>query len=134
MQSGAADYLIKDSLSDDLLIRTVAHAIQRQTETQLRRAQEELETTMGQLKAAKRKLFEQQERMGKENRLKVLLQMASDSAHQLSQPMMSLLCNIELIRMTGNDPTQFKQRLDKIETACRRITDIVKTMQNPRHR
>ena len=85
-----------------------------------------------QLKAANRKILEQQESLIEEERLKALLQMAGASAHELNQPLMALLGNIELIRMLENDPVQIKQRLDNIEIAGRRIADIVKKIQNIR--
>jgi two-component system cell cycle response regulator len=100
--------------------------------TRRKQLEKGLKEANAQLKAANRKVLEQQESLIEEERIKVLLQMAGASAHEINQPLMALLGNIELIRMIENDPVQIKQRLDNIETAGRRIADIVKKIQNIR--
>jgi PAS domain S-box-containing protein len=100
--------------------------------TRRKQLEQGLKEANAQLKAANRKILEQQESLIEEERLKALLQMAGASAHELNQPLMALLGNIELIRMLENDPVQIKRRLDNIETAGRRIADIVKKIQNIR--
>jgi len=85
--------------------------------------------TNDQLKAANRKFLEQQKSLIKEERLKVLLQMAGATAHELNQPLMSLFGNIDLIRLTQNDPSKLTRRLDNIEAASQRIADIIRRIQ-----
>ena len=67
--------------------------------------------------------------MIKQERLKVLLQMAGALSHELNQPLMSLLGNIDLIRMTQEDPAKWLPRLDHIETAGQRMADIIRRIQ-----
>ena len=100
--------------------------------TRRKQLEQGLKEANAQLKAANRKILEQQESLIEEERLKALLQMAGASAHELNQPLMALLGNIELIRMLENDPVQIKRRLDNIETSGRRIADIVRKIQNIR--
>jgi two-component system cell cycle response regulator len=123
--SGAVDYLFKP-LEPDILKSKVGVFVD------LYKQKTVIAQANAQLKAANRRILEQQESMIEEERLKVLLQMAGASAHELNQPLMSLLGNIELIRMIEDDPTQTEQRLDNIETAGRRIADIVRKMQTIR--
>lgn len=109
-----------------------AHLITLTDITRRKQLEQGLKEANAQLKAVNRKILEQQESMIEEERLKVLLQMAGASAHELNQPLLSLLGNIELIRMIKDDSAQINQWLDNIETAGRRIADIVKKMQTIR--
>jgi two-component system cell cycle response regulator len=121
--SGAVDYLSKP-LDSDILKSKVSVFID------LYRQKSLIAQANDQLKAANRRILEQQEALVEEERLKALLQMAGASAHEMNQPLMSLLGNIELIRMVKDDPAKSEQRLKNIETAGRRIADIVRNMQS----
>jgi two-component system cell cycle response regulator len=68
-----------------------------------------------------------------EERLKVLLQMAGTTAHELSQPLMILMGNIQLMEMDGNIPAHLAGRVSKITEAANRISDTVKKIQTLRH-
>jgi two-component system cell cycle response regulator len=120
--SGAVDYLFKP-LDPDILRSKVSVFLE------LDRQKAIIAKTNDQLKAANRQILEQQKSVIKQERLKVLLQMAGALAHELNQPLMGLLGNIELIRMTGNDPAKWLLRLDHIETAGQRMADIVRRIQ-----
>jgi two-component system cell cycle response regulator len=121
--SGAVDYLTKP-LNPDILKSKVGVFVDLYRQKML------IAQANAELKAANHRILEQQETMIEEERLKVLLQMAGASAHELNQPLMSLLGNIELIRMIEDDPAQVGQRLNNIETAGQRIADIVQKMQS----
>jgi two-component system, cell cycle response regulator len=120
--SGAVDYLFKP-LDPDILKSKVRVFLE------LDRQKAIIARTNEQLKAANRKILEQQESVIKEERLKVLLQMAGATAHELNQPLMSLLGNIDLIRMNKSDPSKWLRRLDSIEAAGQRMADIVRRIQ-----
>jgi diguanylate cyclase (GGDEF)-like protein len=85
-----------------------------------------------QLKAANHQILEQQKSLIEEERLKLLLQMAGATAHELNQPLMSLLGNIELIRLKDDAPAHWRKRLDRIEADGQQLVDIVKKMQKIR--
>lgn len=51
------------------------------------------------LKEANQKIFEQQKSVIEEERLKVLLQMAGPTSHELNQPLIALLGSIEIMRL-----------------------------------
>jgi two-component system cell cycle response regulator len=120
--SGAVDYLFKP-LDPDILISKISVFLE------LDRQRAIIAKTNEQLKAANRMILAQQESVIKQERLKVLLQMAGATAHELNQPLMGLLGNIDLIRMAENDPSKLTVRLDNIEAAGQRMADIVKRIQ-----
>ncbi len=117
--SGAVDYLFKP-LDPDILISKVAVFLE------LDRQKSIVARTNQELKAANRKIIEHQKSRVKEERLKVLLQMAGATAHELNQPLMSLFGNIDLLRMTQNEPDKWMSRLDNIEADVQRMADIIR--------
>jgi two-component system cell cycle response regulator len=123
--SGAVDYLFKP-LDPDILKSKVGVFLE------LDRQKTIIANTNAQLKAANRKIFEQQQAVIKQERLKVLLQMAGATAHELNQPLMSLLGNIDLIRMARDDPSKWMRWLDSIEAAGQRMANIVRRIQTIR--
>ncbi len=120
--SGAVDYLFKP-LNADILRSKVSVFLE------LDRQKTIIAKTNEQLKAANQKILEQQEAVIKKERLNVLLQMAGATAHELNQPLMSLLGNVDLIRLFHDDPGKMLQWLDNIEAAAQRIADIVRKIQ-----
>ena len=93
----------------------------------------DLKRNVKELEQANRKILEQQTVRIEEERLKVLLQMAGATAHELNQPLMALLGNIELMSWEKNDPVKVLKRALKIEKAGNRIANIVKKIQTIRH-
>jgi two-component system cell cycle response regulator len=85
------------------------------------------------LREANTMIVEQQRALIEEERLKVLLQMAGTTAHELNQPLMGLLGNIELMKMVKDSPERLARRLEGIEECGRRISEIVKRIQSIRH-
>jgi len=59
----------------------------------------DLKKAVEELKKANQKILEQQKSVIEEERLKVLLQMAGATAHELNQPLMGLLGYIDLIKL-----------------------------------
>jgi two-component system cell cycle response regulator len=84
------------------------------------------------LKKANQKILEQRKAAIEEERLKVLLQMAGATAHELNQPLTALLGNIELLKMDQRDPEKLFHHIVNIEEAGRRISDITKEIQDIR--
>lgn len=93
----------------------------------------ELKKNVEQLEKANQRIIEQQKAVIEEERLKVLLQMAGATAHELNQPLMSLLGNIELMALSLDDPQQVNERISLIEESSQRIASIVKRFQDIRH-
>lgn len=85
------------------------------------------------LRLANRKILEQQKSVIEEERLKVLLQMAGATAHELSQPLMNLLGNIDLMRLNEDHPEKLHKHMDQIEKSGQRVADIVRKIQAIRH-
>jgi len=120
IRKGAQDYLVKGQIDSGLLIREIHYAVERH---RLRLK----------LKKANQKILEQQKGLIEEERLKVLLQMAGATAHELNQPLMVLLGNIELIGKYKSDPEKLFDCVTAIEDAGNRISDIVKKIQTIRN-
>ncbi len=85
------------------------------------------------LRLANQKILEQQTSVIEEERLKVLLQMAGATAHELNQPLMGLLGNVELMRLRWDEPERLAKYMDKIEEAGQGIADIVKRINSIGH-
>lgn len=85
--------------------------------------------TEEELRAAHQKILKQQKKIIQEERLKVLLQMAGATAHQLNQPLMVLLGNVDLLKMYRDDPKKLAKSVADIEDAAKRIADIVRKIQ-----
>lgn len=94
---------------------------------------QELKRSVTELKKANKEILEQQKAIIEEERLKVLLEMAGATAHELNQPLMALLGIIELMGMNKYNPEEMAQNMAKIEEAGQRIADIVKKIQTMRH-
>lgn len=100
--------------------------------TQRKHMELQLKKHVNELEKANQKIIEQQKAVIEEERLKVLLQMAGATAHELNQPLMTLLGNIELMALSRHDPQQVDERMTLIEESGQRIAHIVKKIQNIR--
>ena len=92
----------------------------------------ELKHVQQKLEKANRKLLDHQKKVIEEERLKVLLQMAGVTAHELNQPLTALLGKIELMKMDKDDPGKLTAHLSTLEEAGCRITEIAKRIQGIR--
>ncbi len=125
-RSGAVDYIFKPVDKEIILSKVRVFA-------DLFRQKKIIEDQNFQLDAANRTIQKQQRAVIEEERLKVVLQMAGATAHELNQPLMALLGNIELMRLTKYDPEKIKSQIDVIEKAGRRISNTVKRIQTIQH-
>jgi two-component system cell cycle response regulator len=132
-ESGAVDYLFKP-LDPHILIGKVRVFIELHRQRLLiEETNRKLEATVGKLKQANRKILEQQKAVIEEERLKVLLQMAGATAHELNQPLTGLLGTIELLQMDQKAPDKLNTHIARIAEAGRRIAGIVKKIQIIQH-
>lgn len=127
IKAGALDYVVKsaETLADmphiaERALREWTHIIERKK-------------TIEELKKANRKILEQQKAVVEEERLKALLQLAGATAHELNQPLMALLGNIDLMEMNRNNPEKLDHHMSGVRNAGHRISDIVKKIQTIRH-
>ncbi len=123
VKKGAQDSLIKGETSPGVLIRAINYAIWR------KQSQLTLQRTVQALKEANKKILDQQKSVIEEERLKMMLQMAGATAHELNQPLMSLLGYLELIELEEEPKENY---LDGIKKAGERISNIVKKIQSIR--
>jgi len=121
-KKGAQDYLVKSEMPGGVLARSIAYAVERKA------AELELNQTVAALQKANHKILEQQKSVIEEERLKVLLQMAGATSHELNQPLMALLGSIEIMRLKEKIPEEFSRHINRIETSGRRIAEIVQKM------
>jgi two-component system cell cycle response regulator len=131
VRKGAEDYLIKGQMDSDLLARAVSFAIERKRiMEELKNTTLDLRTTIYELRKSNQKVLEQQKSVIEEERLKVLLQIAGATAHEINQPLTALLGNIEMIKSGKNIPSDLSDFLLEIELAGRKIADIVSRVQD----
>jgi two-component system cell cycle response regulator len=79
------------------------------------------------------KIKEQQAAVIEQERLKVLLQMAGATAHELNQPLMYLLGSIDLMEMDKDEPAEQNKHITAIKEAGQRIANIIKRIQTLDH-
>ncbi len=131
-EKGAVDYLFKP-LDPQILrskVNIFVELFQQRKTLQQRNA--ELHRTVAKLEEVNQKIKEQQESVIEEERLKVLLQMAGATAHELNQPLMVLMGNVQLMEMEADVPNVLRGRMNKITEAASRIGEIVKQIQTLR--
>ena len=140
MNKGASAYITKP-LNMEEVLATVREALEkqrlieekRQADEQLARTVHDLKQTVAELRLANQKILEQQKSVIEEERLKVLLQMAGATAHELNQPLMALLGHIDLMERNQDNPEKLAHYMVEIKRAGERISDIVKKIQTLRH-
>lgn len=130
---GAVDFLLKP-LDPKVLRSKIGIFLElHENKKNIERSKAELEKAVQELKKANKKVLEQQKSVIEEERLKVLLQMAGATAHELNQPLMALLGNIQLLELDGNLSGDTADRIAKINLAGKKIANIVKKIQTIRH-
>ncbi|MCG8634126.1 MAG: response regulator [Desulfobacterales bacterium] len=122
-QSGAVDYIFKP-LDPDILKNKVGIFLD------LFRQRKMIENRNIQLQKANKTILAQQKSLIEEERLKVMLQMAGAAAHELNQPLMILLANLEMLEFVKNDPQKIFELIPKIQAAGEKISGTVKKIQN----
>jgi len=105
----------------------------KRAEAALEIANRKLSRTVKDLEEANQKILEHQRSLIEEERLKVLLQMAGATSHELNQPLTVLLGNIELMRLHKNDSDKMRHHAAEIEEAGERISEIVQKIQGIRY-
>ena len=125
-ETGAVDYLFKP-LDPPILQAKVNVFLELHSQSAA------LKTANENLKLANQKILEQQKSVIEEERLKVLLQMAGATAHELNQPLMALLGHLELMQLTDGNRDKEAQYLSNIKQAGERIAQIVRKIQTIRH-
>ena len=116
--SGAVDYIFKP-FDPKILKSKVAVFLDLYHQKKI------IENQNKKLNDANQKILKQQDALVTEERLKVVLQMAGAAAHELSQPLMVLLGNIELIEMDADDPEKVLKYIPKIKEAGQKLSEIV---------
>ena len=132
-ESGAVDYLFKpfDPYILNTKVKVFIELFKQKKALEI--TTNDLKKTVEELKKANQKILEQQKSLIDEERLKVLLQMAGATAHELNQPLMTLLGYIDLMKIYKNDAEKLIRHTEKIKEAGLKIADIVKKIQNLRN-
>ena len=131
-EKGAVDYLFKP-LDPQILRNKVNVFVELfQQRKKLQESNQELSRTVAKLEEVNQTIKAQQESVIEEERLKVLLQMAGATAHELNQPLMVLMGNVQLMEMEDGISDTLKERLATVTEAANRIGAIVKKIQTLR--
>ena len=117
--------LILDNLKRKIEIFIAMYTKRKNLETTNAR----LKNTVEEIKRANLKIVEQQKTLIEEERIKVLLQMAGSKAHELNQPLMALLCSIELMEIDKESPDKLTHHIELVKEAGDRISEVVKKIQ-----
>ena len=120
VKKGAQDYLLKSQVQGRQLQYAISNAVERHKIRQ-------------KLREANRKILDQQKLLLEEERLRILFQLAGGAAHELNQPVTSLLGNIELLKRHKNNQDKKTTYLNRIEGDGQRIASIVKKLKEIRH-
>ena len=105
----------------------------KKMEEKLQSITRNLQRNIEELKKANRQIIEQQKAVIEEERLKVLLQMAGATAHEMNQPLMTLLGSIELMDLDMANTEKLIGHMTHIKESGQRIAQIVKKIQTIRH-
>jgi len=81
------------------------------------------------LRSANQMILDQQKTLIEEERLRVLLEMAGATVHELSQPLMTLLGNIDLLKTEKDVPKTLSNRLANIVDSGKKISAIVRKIR-----
>ena len=102
-------------------------------EVRLLDTKKDLEMTVQKLKKTHESLLEQQKIRLEDERLKVVLQMAGATAHELNQPLTVLLGNLEMIQLHCMPPKEISDYLSEVDFAAKRIAGIVSKVRSLPH-
>lgn len=130
---GPVDYLFKPIDPNILQSKVDVFVELYRQKKSFQKTSEELKETVTELKRANHKILEQQKAVIEEERLKILLQMAGATVHELNQPLTVLLGSIQLLEMYKNEPDRVTQYIEKVNESANRIADIIKNIQTIRH-
>nr|WP_320016816.1 diguanylate cyclase [uncultured Desulfobacter sp.] len=125
-EAGAVDYIFKP-LDPHIIRNKVLIFIE------LFNHKQTIEQKRLELKEANQTILEQQKALVEEERLKVMLQLAGAAAHELSQPLMVLLANLEMLELEKEDHSRVMALLPKVQNAGESIAKTVKKIQNVRY-
>lgn len=128
VQGGAQDYLPKDALSPDLLMRCVSYAIQRQRhQVQLENLTERLRQTSEELKTTQRYLMQAE-------KLESLGRLASSVAHEVKNPLAVVQMGIDFLKGNLAEPNpNVSLTLTLMEGAVDRATRVIHDMLDFSH-
>lgn len=130
VNAGAEDYLVKGQTDSKSLVRAIRYAVGRhQTKEVLKDTAANLKRTVEELKKANQKIINQQKSVIEEERLKMLLQLSGATAHELNQPLIALMDNVELMRFERKIPDKLQKYMQSIEDAGQKIFEIIKRIQ-----
>jgi len=130
VNAGAEDYLIKGQTDSKSLVRAIRYAVGRhQVKEALEETSANLKRTVEELKKANQKIINQQKSVIEEERLKVLLLLSGATAHELNQPLTTLMDNVELMRFERKIPNKLQKYMQGIEDAGQKIFEIIKRIQ-----
>ncbi len=128
VQSGAQDYLPKDSLSPDLLMRCVSYAIKRQQHLV------ELENITEQLRMTSEELKSTQEYLLQAEKLESLGRLASSVAHEVKNPLGIVQMGIDFLKTNLGQPDgDVGLTLTLMEDAVARANRVIHDMLDFSH-
>jgi DNA-binding NtrC family response regulator len=108
MKQGAIDYLVKGSLSTEIVLRTLDNAIER---VEMRR-----------------KIADQEIKLREAEKQRVMIESLGAVCHHMGQPMTVITTCIELIK-SNPDPVIVNSVIDDCKTAVERVNELLASLQ-----
>lgn len=112
MKHGAYDYLAKDEITPDALRAAVNGAIAK--------------------RAFESKIEEQRRKLIEDERLKVIMQLAGSTLHDINQPMTQLSLSLERMVQHGDFPDSLSTYAEHCSSGVKRITNVLRNIQRLR--
>ncbi len=132
-EAGAVDYIFKP-LEPEILRNKVGVFLRLYNQQKtLKTTNYKLLQSIEELEKSSQKILGQQKSVIEEERLKVILEMAGATAHELNQPLMVLLGSIELIEMCQNNKEKVTRHLARIKESATRISKVTQEIQDIQH-
>ena len=120
LNEGAYDYLFKDSMDRDSLVRSIRYTVE------IFRLKEEL-------RLAGLKISELEGSSAEMEGFNETVKQYRSAVHELNQPLTALLGSICLMKMDWDNRENISSHMERIEHSGRRISDIVKKIQTVHH-
>ena len=124
IQMGAQDYILKDKISDDLIVKSIYYSLERSKITR------ELEIQKMNVEHAYSQLRSQSTQLIQSEKINTVGKLVAGIAHGLNNPLMGVINSIQFLLEKTSEDHEDREVLRMAEEASQRCIDIVNNLQN----